>query len=76
MSLTTMCHMVPDYLKRSALWLIKSHEQEDEAVGSKQWVSGCWHWKLTVIDNQKMGTTGTACLQRDRDTPHVGGSSF
>ena len=42
------------HLQRSAPWLIKIHEQEDEATGSKWQVSGCWHQKLTVIDTQKM----------------------
>lgn len=60
--------MVPDHLQRSTPWLIKIHEQEDEAAGSKWQVSGCWHPELTVIDTQKM-----ALLKGQR---HSSGGSF
>lgn len=69
-SLTTypMCHMVSDHLQRSAPGLIKIHEQENGATGSKWQVSGCWHLKLTVIVTQKM-----ALLKGQR---HSSGGNF
>lgn len=69
-SLTTypMWHMVSDHLQRSAPGLIKIHEQENEATGSKWQVSGRWHPKLAVIDTQKM-----ALLKGQR---HSSGGSF
>lgn len=57
-----------NHLQRSAPGLIKIHEQENEATGSKWQVSGRWHPKLAVIDTQKM-----ALLKGQR---HSSGGSF
>lgn len=60
-------HMIPEYLKSSVPWLVKIHDQENEAlnnklvsagIGSRQWfmIRG-WTWHA---------------LEMDRGPPHVG----